>query len=368
MRRVCMSMLCVATCLARASWDDLALLDGEDEHLLARETACRVVREPVRVVFNRVPKAGSVTVLTIIMAAARKHAFQIHHYPGAFPRMHTRPLYERWVRERMTDKAPYVYDAHMWFADVSPLPKGSLVWVNLVRDPVRQLTSLFYYQRDCTCRHIKSCAGGALELRHLPSVIPHYCAMSIDQAWARWNSTFSAGMLKYFFGGPGILVDVFCGIRDPVCHTADMRRKYALARAHVASDYLAVGTLERMVESLRLLRHVLPGFLSAIDTDSFAVLRANVGAKRLDPKPSLGTIREMKAALAWDRRLYRFVSRLLDARLRACKISSGAANATGGHAGDRARPRHGGKRRAAGLRDSTGPKANWRALTVQRQS
>jgi hypothetical protein len=118
-----------------------------------------------------------------------------------------------------------------------------------------------------------------------------------------------------------MVVDIFCGIRDPVCHTAN-KAKYAIARGRVAHDFLFVGTLERLDESLRLMQHQLPTFFEGVAVRSFARLRANHGAKSLDPKPSLRTIREVSAQLHWDMRLFAFIDRLLDQRLRACNITA----------------------------------------------
>lgn len=301
-------------------------LDAADEAALAAETECTRYVAPQHVIYNRVAKAGSVTMLSMIMQAAKANPFTISHEPGTFPRMHTPALYNKWIEKRLNEPLPSLYDAHTWYADISPLPNNLLVWINVVREPSKLFSSLYYYQRDCTCGFIAACRGGAPELRHLPHTIPHFCKNSIDDAWKQWNITYQPGALKYFFPGPGFLVNVFCGIKDPVCHTNDLKRRYELAREHVLHAYLWVGVLEQFEPSLRLLQHMLPSFFGGVDVSMYARMHTNPGATHLDTKPSPSTLREIKAQLYWDERLYVLCRRLLEVRMRACGVRANATN------------------------------------------
>ncbi|KAJ1633411.1 hypothetical protein T492DRAFT_981796 [Pavlovales sp. CCMP2436] len=300
--------LALACWLALAGGDERTAtptLDAEDEAILARQTRCAVQAAPARVVFNRIARTASTTMLTLMLSAARRKGFRV--------------VGGNWTAARASVPPPYIYEAPLWYGDVSS-EEGGLTWINMVRAPAKLFGSQYYYQRDCACK-ILPASTCPRELPNVANVIPHFCQMTIDHAVATWNATFRAGVLKSFFPGPGILVDVFCGTRDPTCHTDDMRAKYDIARRRVAGDYLFIGSVERLEESMLLQQRLLPTFYEGVDVRAFARLHANPGAKQLDPKPSLSTIREVQTALQWDVKLYAFIDRLLDQRLRACNLT-----------------------------------------------
>ncbi|KAG8468128.1 hypothetical protein KFE25_007180 [Diacronema lutheri] len=75
----------------------------------------------------------------MVTVAGKRNGFQVNHQKGALPPMHTPALYAKWVAARVRSEAPMLYDAHVWYADISRLPNELLLWIDVVREPTRLL-------------------------------------------------------------------------------------------------------------------------------------------------------------------------------------------------------------------------------------
>jgi len=65
---------------------------------------------------------------------------------------------------------------------------------------------------------------------------------------------------------------VFCGYA-PAC-AAKGESRLQLALQHLEQEYVAVGLLERHVDTMRLFRHLLPGYFSAYPITKHVEVRA----------------------------------------------------------------------------------------------
>ena len=315
--------------------------DGEGEGKTARwcgacpaaaprsaAAAGQPARRPLLIVFNRVPKCGSTSFEAIVQQQARERGFGFERSKDY---VHNRlePAEQReLVRTAvgLAKRRPTLYDRHVLHVDFALHGAGLRpAYINLLRDPMRMQLSDFYYWRQCACVTHQSFCRAAWPLK----ASTRLCAadFTIDEAYA--NVSRAAPTV-------GLMTRWFCG-HDRACAGAEPQPARAreasvrLAMRRLAVDYLWVGVLERLEDSLRLLAKLLPHYFGGLAVERVARERrrprTNASAYGY-PEPSAETLHKIAVENENDVRLYRFALRLLDCRLGSCAVPTGDAAAT----------------------------------------
>ena len=103
------------------------------------------------IVYNRVPKCGSTTMGFLLEALKQpsKHYFRVENQiqPGQSHRFQNEEEQNRWLGDIQNRTRPTVIVRHQFFTETKKTrsPEKRVLWINLVRDPVDQFISSYYY-------------------------------------------------------------------------------------------------------------------------------------------------------------------------------------------------------------------------------
>ncbi|XP_042890983.1 uncharacterized protein LOC122265656 isoform X1 [Penaeus japonicus] len=100
-------------------------------------------------VYNRVPKCGSTTVLDILNLTARMNRYWYRH-SLLYNEMNLTSAQQRMVLTHLgvqNWKIPISYDRHMYYVDFAKQGNSRVAWMNIIRDPVERIISEFYFIR-----------------------------------------------------------------------------------------------------------------------------------------------------------------------------------------------------------------------------
>ncbi|EEC07295.1 heparan sulfate 2-O-sulfotransferase, putative [Ixodes scapularis] len=161
-----------------------------------------------RLLYNRVPKCGSTTLVHLLRRLSKSNGFSHVHSKTYNQRLLSPEQQAQFVRDMSAAPAPYSHDRHIYFVDFGQFGRPSPAYVNVIRDPVDRLVSSFYYRR----------------------------------------ATHRSLMMPYF-----------CG-HDVRCTTVGDPWALRTAMEHVDRHFVVVGVLEDMNATLALLERRLPAF------------------------------------------------------------------------------------------------------------
>lgn len=288
------------------------------------------------VLYNRVSKAGSTTLLATLRAGGARVRWvgpSVHRQLSAsLPEQRAfLPMLKKDIRRYRSG----VLDHH-----APVLGTGNYYRINQLRDPVDRYVSKYYYSRyfahwtserrppcvgTLSCSNewmltIDECAQGSANFTR-----PHAC-LDIGHG----GDTLSTLNDQTFFVcgyHPDCDVSGHSGARA----VADMRAvrddplflaRVARAKHNVAHLYDSVGILERMGDSLRALRRAVP-VLRPVETRGVnPVVQLHKGWSNMSefravymPRPSPATRAALRDALWMDQEVYDFASGLLDSTL-----------------------------------------------------
>jgi dermatan/chondrotin sulfate uronyl 2-O-sulfotransferase UST len=211
-----------------------------------------------RLIYNRVAKAGSTTMLALLSALSSINNFEIVS-PGKvlqyFP-----------TREHLSETLHNLPDNHVYVnhcAYLDGLPPDDYIWINMVRDPVELEESNFYYSvadsrlggrvtRELKRRHKDPCGCHAMEF---DACIKSY--MVRDEC--SYRLSFNHSLKSYFTEAS----DNPCAKNWPDeshCYPANFTASMAFQR--VQKSYFFVGILEEFELSVKVLEKTLPRFFA----------------------------------------------------------------------------------------------------------
>lgn len=194
-------------------------------------------------IYNRVPKTGSTTFMTLIEQLAQSNNFAWHTFPE---RPMPQFLLTHYLQSALVDKllsmnAPAVIIRHTYYIDARQFaPNATIKFINTFRDPVELIVSGYYYYLNAH-RFMKA-------LRN----------QTIDESIANGSlDVINISLLPFFCGQ-----QVRC-LRD---------KDYALTKAieHVEQNYVVIGLLEHVNESLAVFEHKLPRFFRGASSVFYA--------------------------------------------------------------------------------------------------
>ncbi|CAH1230151.1 UST [Branchiostoma lanceolatum] len=247
-----------------------------------------------RLVYNRVGKCGSRSLITILSVLSKKNGFhfakdpKIKHWQTRFP------LREQIALVQYVDKLPppFFYNRHFHFIDFTRFGARQPIYINMIRDPFDRLVSSYYFKRFGDGR--SDDRGGHLtEEERLRSF--DACVLEEQVECTR---------------GLHYIIPFFCGQR-PGCRDSS---RWALERAkdNVLDKFLVVGILEEFNDTLRVLEHLLPTFFKGAmsvweNPPQWVMQLYNTSKTAKKQKPSPFIREKMRRKLRLEYEFYYFV-------------------------------------------------------------
>ncbi|CAK8694315.1 unnamed protein product [Clavelina lepadiformis] len=204
---------------------DLELLKDKDERF---------------VVYNRVPKCGSMSMTTVCYRAGGVNGFKVASpYENGEKQAKTEEEQEEFIDFLHQQPPGYLYIRHQYFIDFTRFNSKQPIYINMIRDPVARFESFYYFSRFGNERG--GGAGRMSDVRRQEGI--DECIQNNRQECSKpyWQ-----------------MVPYFCG-QDPGCMS---RSQWAVdkAKENIKKHYVFVGILEDLDTSLRLLEAILPKY------------------------------------------------------------------------------------------------------------
>ena len=216
------------------------------------------------VVYNRVPKCGSTTLLFILHRLAVLNNFDTFHsiiFDEQLLSKSSQIDLLMDLQSQLPEDACLVYDRHLYFINFENLGFEQPTYINLVRHPVEREISNFHYLRSE--KHMKTLLATG---RELPS--PAYRDLTIEQAVlekALSDYNVTDGDLSTRDG----LIPYFCGQRK-LCLRHNYQPALQLAKSNIESHFSVVGVLEDLATTLQVFQFYLPRIFGNITSYSYA--------------------------------------------------------------------------------------------------
>ena len=192
--------------------------------------------KPLVLVYNRIPKAGSSTMIGLAKALAVKNGFRMVTPEPYYSHMKIR----RAIFDAISTNTKTLIANHFYFPEI--VYSNAIEYMNMMRDPVERLMSDYYYLRS-------------LERRGNHAVVyrQKHGDMDIDQC-IFGNSSYSGNCLPM----SNLQTHFFCGMEGSSCHD-DEHTLMADAVANMDTFY-SVGITERFEDTLKMLEKRFPSF------------------------------------------------------------------------------------------------------------
>ncbi|CAN8025146.1 unnamed protein product [Ixodes persulcatus] len=256
-----------------------------------------------RLLYNRVPKCGSTTLVHLLRRLAKSNGFSHVHSKTYNQRLLSPEEQAQFVRDMSAAPAPYSHDRHIYFVDFGQFGRPSPAYVNVIRDPVDRLVSSFYYRRAVAT----GVQGTGKPSRFWLSKVFQDCVRRGDE-----ECTFAAGQTHR-----SLMMPYFCG-HDVRCTTVGDPWALRTAMEHMDRHFAVVGVLEDMNATLALLERRLPAFFrGALQLYRQFAVHQNRNERR---KPVPAEIREqLRHNLSTEYELYHLVRQRLYSQLRTLR-------------------------------------------------
>lgn len=247
---------------------------------------------PMHVVYNRVPKSASTTLRYLFRDQAANRIFTIINKEIFVPFLLPPNVQQEVVSELESAKLPVLYERHMYFINFDDFRKPQPIYINVVRDPLQQVISAYYYSRQ-TCIDERRCYFNTTFLNE-----------TLDECVERRPTNQCIDESQ----GVSPLLPFFCGNHI----TCEQNKSFALQRAkhNIINYYTVVGVVEELYNFLFVLEHLMPKYFANICLVymSNGMRKDNVQLKRsTDKNPSEATKTLLRAALANEYDFYEFI-------------------------------------------------------------
>ncbi|XP_056337678.1 uronyl 2-sulfotransferase a isoform X2 [Danio aesculapii] len=206
---------------------------------------------PSQVIYNRVGKCGSRTVVLLLRILAEKHQFNL-----VSSDIHNKTRLTKHEQvDLMTNISnipqPFLYTRHVHFLNFTRFRIEQPVYINIIRDPINRFLSNYFFRRFGDWR------GEQNHLIRTPQMKDDERYLDINVCIMENYPECSNPRLFY-------IVPYFCG-QHPQCREPGM---WAVERAkqNVIENFLLVGILEELEDVLLLLERLLPHYFSDVLT------------------------------------------------------------------------------------------------------
>lgn len=252
------------------------------------------VRDPLVLVYNRIPKAGSTTLMKLAKDLAARNDFVMVTPEPYFN--HSKVL--RAIFDAIRTNRKTLIVNHFFFPEV--LYAGKVSYMNIMRDPVNRTLSDFYYLRYSKRRG-----------NHAVSYRKRYGDISIDECY--FGKTEYSDICE---PPADFQASFFCGMEGHSCHN-DTDQKEALGLDNMQQHY-RVGVEERYEETLEMLELSYPGFFKGMSSMYAGMAKTSLNANK-HPTASRHVMDHLKDLNRVDYTLYSKANKRLTSYLRQCK-------------------------------------------------
>lgn len=254
-------------------------------------------KHPLMLYYNRIPKTGSTAVFKSIQfnLAQRNGTLQLLdlYWPNATS--HDPARIEELLCEQGSKTGPLAYVQHIprWKPRKICSLMRSIVYINMLRDPVERVISTYYYLYDSPLRPRKE--RERIRLLYGNQTLLQ-CALRSDLCQRNLMTTYLAG------------------------HSGGTEEElYSLAEQSMSSVYSVIGITEYLSESLAILKAVLPDYFPTVsDMQRLAAENAFDNPAKHGIFVSASDRLQIAKANALDVRLYRTAKALFFRKLASC--------------------------------------------------
>ncbi|CAF4003780.1 unnamed protein product [Adineta steineri] len=249
---------------------------------------------PKNVVYNRVPKSASTTLRYLFRDQAASRGFTIFNKEIYVPFLLSVDIQREVASELESAKAPALYERHMYFINFDDFQKPQPIYINVVRDPIQQVISAYYYSRE-TCINEQRC---------------YFNTTFVNETLDECVRSRSASECVSASQGVSPILPFFCG-NLVAC---EENKTFALQKAkqNIIDYYTVIGIVEELYNFLFVLEHIIPKYFANICQTymSNGMRKENVRSKKTkNNEPSETTKTLLRAALADEYDLYEFIKR-----------------------------------------------------------
>ena len=244
-----------------------------------------------KLIYNRVPKCGSRTMRMVIQKLGNINKYHVTNvqFKNIKHWIDSTKELDKIQKDITALPKPWIYIRHIYFMDFND--SGTVRYINLIRDPLHRLVSLFYYIRRKS--HI-----------HRYGNPPDDVMLTFDECVKK---NYSECQQPYIFQ----IIPYFCG-HDARCTTPST---WALEKAkqNVERNFLVVGYLENVTEFLDVVEHMWPQFFrNAKELYIETVKRIGTHKTYGKVQPLNCSIALMRERLRFEYEFYYFVKRHFD--------------------------------------------------------
>ncbi|XP_064196532.1 uronyl 2-sulfotransferase a isoform X2 [Anguilla rostrata] len=257
--------------------------------------APRVLPFPSQVVYNRVGKCGSRTVVLLLRILAERHQFNLVSSDIHNKTRLTKHEQVDLMRNISNIPQPYLYTRHVHFLNFTRFRIEQPVYINIIRDPINRFLSNYFFRRFGDWR------GEQNHLIRTPGMKDDERYLDINVCILENYPECSNPRLFY-------IIPYFCG-QHPQCREPGL---WALERAkqNVLENFLLVGVLEELEDVLLLLERLLPHFftdvLSIYKSPDYRKMGNMTGTVRKQT-PSLEALQTLYQRMRYEYDFYNFV-------------------------------------------------------------
>jgi hypothetical protein len=214
------------------------------------------------IVYNRIPKCGSMLMNTLLRRLSKTQGEYIFiesknytQYRLSLNEQHKLNTMLITLTHNSSSK-PIVYDQHFHFFQLTSKLDITFYYINQIRDPLALALSQFDYERYlCAELHIEQ----ACSMLH-----PSYRNITMDECIS--NGADPALCLTRQYGARSMIA-FFCG-QSPICDDTITRptsdAALALAKSNIEQYYIHINLVEYIESSLELLEYIQPSIFTGI--------------------------------------------------------------------------------------------------------
>ncbi|XP_028653712.1 uronyl 2-sulfotransferase a [Erpetoichthys calabaricus] len=205
----------------------------------------RVLPFPSQVIYNRVGKCGSRTVVLLLRILSERHQFNLVASDVHNKTRLTKHEQVDLMKNISDIPQPFLYTRHVHFLNFSRFGMDQPVYINIIRDPINRFLSNYFFRRFGDWR------GEQNHMIRTPGMKDEERYLDINVCILENYPECSNPRLFY-------IIPYFCG-QHPKCREPG---EWALERAkqNVNENFLLIGILEELEDVLLLLERLLPHF------------------------------------------------------------------------------------------------------------
>ncbi|KAM7542993.1 hypothetical protein Aperf_G00000018738 [Anoplocephala perfoliata] len=210
-------------------------------------------RENKIVVFNRIPKTGSTSVVRIFESLSDRNNFHVYRLAIFNPLQFLSPLGHKAFINEISSISRYtnlLVHGHFYYLNFDRFGIGdNHVYINILRDPLDRLVSKYYFIRFGDDHR-----PNTRRRRMTNDTLQH---QTFDECVETHGEDCNPKLLW-------TQIPFFCGTAA-YCHIPGNHEALESAKRRLVEDYLLVGVLDYFNEFMELLSNLLPNYLNGIE-------------------------------------------------------------------------------------------------------